>query len=392
MADQIAVRRGARRAGPQGAVRRRPRRRPPDDPRGGGRATGISRKLAAFHLDKLVAVGLLVDRRARRSTPGRPGTEGVRAGARRGAGRPCRRGRTPIWRRSCSTGSATQRRDESTSAASVPPSRRRVAESRRPVGRSRTGRRLGLSGRGRGTRASSARRRSATSRTTRPDERRSGCATVRSTRSPTSTASSSAASTVRSSAGCSTGLGCRRARGGSVEPGAVLRRDPSRGCATMARMTDEPASTDADAAAARSRGTTAPTSPAGRRSRTGGRCRRRSRPRSQRCCGSTAVRLTVAGRTDAGVHARGQVCHVDLPIGRWSSRRASTQLHRRLARLLPDDVRVRAVARRSGRLRRAVLRGLAALRLPDLRPSRPSSTRCAGARCSAGRGRSTRRR
>ncbi len=49
--------------------------------------------------------------------------------------------------------------------------------------------------------------------------------------------------------------------------------------------------------------------------------------------------LTVAGRTDAGVHATGQVAHLDVPIGALPP----DQLARRLARLLPADVRVGAV-------------------------------------------------
>ncbi|GAA5178211.1 tRNA pseudouridine(38-40) synthase TruA [Rugosimonospora acidiphila] len=50
--------------------------------------------------------------------------------------------------------------------------------------------------------------------------------------------------------------------------------------------------------------------------------------------------LTVAGRTDAGVHATGQVCHVDIPAVTWAERGGT--LVRRLAGLLPPDVRVRA--------------------------------------------------
>lgn len=53
-----------------------------------------------------------------------------------------------------------------------------------------------------------------------------------------------------------------------------------------------------------------------------------------------AVALTVAGRTDAGVHASGQVAHADLP-----GQSDQEALLRRLARALPDDVRVTGLRR-----------------------------------------------
>jgi tRNA pseudouridine38-40 synthase len=51
------------------------------------------------------------------------------------------------------------------------------------------------------------------------------------------------------------------------------------------------------------------------------------------------VSLTVAGRTDAGVHATGQVAHLDLPPGAP----APDELAHRLNRLLPSDLRVPGV-------------------------------------------------
>ena len=53
------------------------------------------------------------------------------------------------------------------------------------------------------------------------------------------------------------------------------------------------------------------------------------------------VELTVAGRTDAGVHATGQVAHCDVPREAWEQQR--DRLVRRLRGVLPPDVAVPAV-------------------------------------------------
>jgi len=61
------------------------------------------------------------------------------------------------------------------------------------------------------------------------------------------------------------------------------------------------------------------------------------------------VRTTCAGRTDAGVHARGQVAHADLQVVSWlrlpgrSDRTPAASLLSRLNGVLPADVRVLAV-------------------------------------------------
>ncbi len=64
---------------------------------------------------------------------------------------------------------------------------------------------------------------------------------------------------------------------------------------------------------------------------------------------TTGTSLTCAGRTDAGVHARGQVVHVDLDpdLLTWATSRAAespvSSLVRRLNGLLAHDVRVHRV-------------------------------------------------
>ena len=64
------------------------------------------------------------------------------------------------------------------------------------------------------------------------------------------------------------------------------------------------------------------------------------------------VRVSVAGRTDAGVHARAQVAHMDVPLAAWNRMPGHQPMtpeqgmFRRLNGVLPPDIRVHAIDRR----------------------------------------------
>ena len=109
--------------------------------------------------------------------------------------------------------------------------------------------------------------------------------------------------------------------------------------------------------------------------------------RAEHCAaGAREPRLVVAGRTDAGVHADGQVAHLDLPADALV--RGADRLSCALAGVLPADVRVRAIAAapaafdaRFGALWRRYDTASAT--------SEPASIRCAAATCWIGVVRST---
>ena len=62
------------------------------------------------------------------------------------------------------------------------------------------------------------------------------------------------------------------------------------------------------------------------------------------CISRSSVESVVAGRTDAGVHATGQVIHVDLPETVFADGLTYRDLRYKLNRILDEDVRIMEIS------------------------------------------------